>query len=81
MNDEEHMLYLLFHGGYARVVGENDNWTVAHQMAGESGRLLAAAPELLAALKRLVEYCNSHSDYEAISHADDLIAKLEGRGE
>lgn len=44
-------------------------------------RLIAAAPELLAALKRLVEYCDNHSDYDAIGEADRVIAKAEGRGE
>lgn len=43
--------------------------------------LMAAAPELLAALKRLVEYCNNHSDYDAIGEADRAIAKAEGRSE
>lgn len=51
--DDEPMLYLLIHGGYARVVGEDDNWTVAHEMTGETGRLFAAAPELLACLQSL----------------------------
>lgn len=49
--------------------------------AWANARLMAAAPELLAALKRLVEYCNNHSDYDAIGEADDAIAKAEGRGE
>lgn len=41
--------------------------------------LVAAAPELLAALKRLVEYCDNHSDYDSIGEACAAIAKAEGR--
>jgi hypothetical protein len=53
--DEEPRLYLLLHGGYARVVGAEDNWDYAFEMTGEAGRLFAAAPELLSALKQCRE--------------------------
>jgi hypothetical protein len=44
-----------------------------------NGRLIAAAPELLAALKRLVEYCDNHSDYDSIGEACRAIVAAEGR--
>ena len=85
MSDEEHMLYLLFHGGYARVVGENDKWTVAHQMSGESGRLLAAAPALLESLKEMVMLrClggATPDNDSATQRAVIAINKAEGRGD
>jgi hypothetical protein len=31
----EYWLYLLIHGGYARVVGEYDNWSVAYELKGD----------------------------------------------
>jgi hypothetical protein len=80
------MLYLQFYGGYARVVGENDNWSVAHQMAGETGRLFAAAPDLLAALKAVCKAWDDREDdyFPGMTMAQDLaeeaIAKAEGRG-
>lgn len=52
---QEHWLYLLHYNGCCRVVGEDDNWTTAHQMTGDTGRLFAAAPELLRCLKAIVE--------------------------
>jgi hypothetical protein len=42
----EHWMYLIFQGGYARVVEEHDNWSVAHEMTGETGRLFAVAREM-----------------------------------
>ena len=60
-------------------IGNADNWS---DPEGESNaRLIAASPDLLAALKRLVEYCNNHSDYDAIGEADAAISKAEGRSE
>jgi hypothetical protein len=49
--EREYWLYLVMHGGYCRVVGEGDNWTVAHQMTGDTGRLFSAAPALLDAAR------------------------------
>lgn len=85
--DTECWLYLFDHGGFSRVVGENDKWTTAHQMTGETGRLFAAAPDLLAALRLccecLAEWVDSGSlyddDLEAVKAARKAIAKAEGR--
>lgn len=57
----------------SRVGGWHD---VAH-VAEANARLIAAAPELLAALKRLL----SHYDVpcEACNFAHDVIAKAEGK--
>jgi len=66
----------------ARVVGPwcESSW-YSKETALANARLIAAAPELLAALKRLVDYCNNHSDYDAIGAADGAIRKAEGRDE
>lgn len=42
-------------------------------------RLCAAAPELLAALRRLLDHCRDGGDYDATSEAAAAIAKAEGR--
>lgn len=85
--EEEYWLYLINHKGYCRVVGEDDNWDVAHQMTGETGRLFAAATDLLAALKacrkQLAEWVDEGSDdvndFDAVKAADAAINKAEGR--
>jgi hypothetical protein len=80
----EHWLYLLNHGGVARVVGEDDNWTTAHQLTGETGRLFATAPELLACLKDCVEWLESvpgglgDSALNSVREAKKVIAKVKG---
>lgn len=65
------------HDGFGRtasVWGEEDTATA-------NARLIAAAPDLLAALRRLVDYCDNHSDYDSIGAACAAIAKAEGRDE
>lgn len=84
--EQEYWLYLISHNGYSRVAGEDDNWDVAHQMTGETGRLFASASELLAALKELVEYDDGSNDpgdlgYEILQRCKAAIAKAEGRAE
>jgi hypothetical protein len=83
--EQEHWLYLLFHGGYCRVVGEDDKWSVAHQMTGETGRLFAAAPEMLTTLRDLRREMKAGSILDAgnieawIRELDAVIAKAERR--
>lgn len=78
----EYWLYLLCHNGYSRIVGEDDNWTTAHQLTGEAGRLFAAAPSLLAALKSIVQRAESQlwSDHW-LADARRAIDTAEGRKE
>ena len=79
--EEEHWLYLLSHGGYARVVGADDNWTTAHQLTGETGRLFAAAPEMLAGLRRiLLKQQTGEDDFSVARLCLNLIRKAEGSG-
>jgi len=87
-DDDEPMLYLIFHGGYARVVGEDDNWSVAYEMAGDTGRLFAAAPELLAACQAAIgaiQYLLANDDNGPAENCIELLAgainKAEGRAE
>jgi hypothetical protein len=80
--EREYWLYLVMHGGYCRVVGEGDNWSVAHQMTGETGRLFAAAQELLDACKMVDaafgdEMFRHHSQADAINAVATAIAKVE----
>lgn len=79
----EHWLYLLNHGGVARVVGEDDNWTTAHQLTGETGRLFATAPELLAACKKVIAAFGENTfrpdlQADAIKAVAAALAKIEG---
>ena len=80
--EREYWLYLFMLGGYCRVVGEDDNWTMAHQMTGETGRLFAAAAELLAALKKAVEVMRDNGIDESMAGEfdtfTDAIRKAEG---
>ena len=46
---------------------------------GRNARLIATAPELLEALTRLVDYVFLNKDYDAVSYAEYVIAKAEGR--
>jgi len=62
------------YGHTATVYGDDDP-------AAANARLIAAAPDLLAALKRLVDYCDNHSDYDSIGAACAAIAKAEGSDE
>lgn len=80
--EPEYWLYLLSHNGCCRIVGEDDNWTTAHQLTGETGRLFAAAPSLLAALKALVQRAESQlwSDHW-LADARRVIDIAEGRKE
>ena len=83
---EEHWLYLLSHGGYCRVVGEDDNWTTAHQLTGETGRLFAAAPALLSALRQCASLLGGRvdsgsmdeEDIAAVRAARKIIQRVEG---
>ena len=83
--EEEHWLYLLNHNGYCRVVGEGDNWTTAHQLTGETGRLFAAAPKLLAACKAMLDCRDLLGHYTdlwaAMRKIQDAVAKEEGRSD
>jgi hypothetical protein len=82
--EPEHWLYLLNHGGYERVVGEGDNWSTAHQLTGETGRLFAAAPEMLTTLRDLRREMKAGSILDAgnieawIRELDAVIAKVKG---
>lgn len=83
--DGEYWLYLLHYNGCSRVVGEEDNWSVAHQMTGDTGRLFAAAPKMLAALKeaeQALEYFFSRFPVGAFGSrlgvVRDAIAQAEG---
>jgi hypothetical protein len=80
--EEEHWLYLLNYNGYERVVGEDDKWTTAHQMTGETGRLFAAAPELLAACKAMLACSGLMGHYpevwSAVRQMREAVAKIEG---
>ena len=82
--DREHWLYLLHYNGYTRVVGEHDNWSVAHEMTGETGRLFAAAPELLAACKKVIAAFVGQKTFRPDLQADAInavaaaLAKIEG---
>lgn len=87
--NEEPMLYLIHQSnGYVRI-GDENNWTVCHEVTGDSARLIAAAPSLLNALKvcrsRLAEWVDSGSaddaDFEAVKLADAAIASTEWRME
>lgn len=82
-DDREYWLYLLNHGGYYRVVGEFDKWTVAHEMTGETGRLFATAPELLAACKKVIAAFGEKTfrpdlQADAINAVAAALAKIEG---
>jgi hypothetical protein len=83
--EPEHWLYLLNHGGFERVVGEADNWSTAHQLTGETGRLFAAAPEMLTTLRDLRREMKAGSILDAgnietwIRELDAVIAKAERR--
>jgi hypothetical protein len=80
----ESMLYLLQYNGHARVVGEDDNWSVAYEMTGETGRLFAAAPALLEALRAMRDAFTSDGtddQHNACLMADAAIAKAEERSE
>lgn len=85
-DEEDQMLYLMRHpNGYYRIVGEDDNWTVAHEMAGDVVRLFTAAPEMLAALKKWMERYSRDTDRlafysDAIAMTQAAINKAEGRG-
>ena len=84
-DDDEPMLYLIFHGGYARVVGEDDNWSVAYQMAGDMGRLFAAARDLLEASKLSIALEDEDAHEfdtrwkQQRRMVRDAVAKAEGR--
>jgi len=83
--EQEYWLHLLMHHGYCRVVGEDDHWTVAHQMTGETGRLFATAPAMLAILRDLRREMKAGSILDAgciegwIKELDAVIAKAERR--
>jgi len=90
--DEESMLYLLNYNGYWSVVGEDENWTVAYEMRGPTGRLFAGAPELLASMKDLLQQIRLITMSDSVgnrtlaeamdlSRADAAIAKVERGGE
>ena len=83
--DEEPMLYLLQQPNLYWKIGDEDHWTVCHEITGDTARLIAAAPELLAALKDLVHYDEGSSEedsygYEVLQRCKSAIAKAEGEG-
>ena len=64
----------------------NGNRSLTLDAINANARLIAAAPELLAALKELVSYdegCSEASDYgyEVLHRCKAAINKAEGRGE
>ena len=64
------------HSKKAAVHGGPDNRTIAsHVESYDDARLIAAAPELLEALKALL----IHDDIETREHAREAIAKAEGK--
>ena len=90
--DEEPMLYLFQQpNGYWKI-GDEEHWTVCHQVAGDSARLIAAAPELLASLMEACEaldFAQAQVDSESDGihlrrcrrRIKTVIAKAEGRSE
>jgi hypothetical protein len=91
--DEEPMLYLLQQPNLYWKIGDEDHWTVCHEITGDTARLIAAAPELLAAaVAALADLegimpafdCDgerSHPGWQTISELRAAIAKAEGRSE
>jgi hypothetical protein len=79
---EEYWLHLLLrHNGYYQVVGEDDNWTVAHQMTGETGRLFACVQSLMEALIAMRHAFTSDGtggQHKACRMADAAIRKATG---
>lgn len=80
--DEEPMLYLLQQpNGYWKI-GDEEHWTVCHEVAGDSARLIAAAPELLEQCKYLLENAEAAGWSEfMLADARAAIAKAEGRAD
>lgn len=82
--DGEHM---------AKMIADNPDWGAVATVSEDHGhvaychysnaRLIAAAPELLAALRSAVDLIADYSGNEAsdLSFFRDIIAKAEGRGE
>lgn len=68
--------------GY-HVTGEtNGQWTkiaTVHAMRPDDGRLIAAAPDLLEAAKRLRAVINDHVSLADVDALEAAIAKAEGR--
>lgn len=65
------------HGGQYKYVqiGADEAYTTL-EVLPEDARLIAAAPELLDALKRAAEYAPNEVEYQ---HALKVIAKAEGK--
>ena len=66
----------------------NRKWNGTFVELDDNARLIAAAPELLAALRGLLDWCREHtgptmpnSPHELLCVAHEAIAKAEGRGE
>ena len=80
----EYWLYLLINGGYARVVGEDDNWSVAYELTGDTGRLFGAAQEMLTTLRDLRREIRAGSILDSGNieawgkEIDAVLAKAEG---
>lgn len=74
-------------GWIALVEGnDSDDQPLAAEMQAANARLIAAAPELLAALKELVDYDDGSNEpgefgYEILQRCKAAIAKAEGRSE
>ena len=68
------------HTGYWKFVDADDNWVdrgMALQVTGDAASLFEAAPEMLAALKRVVALANCAMDYSGVDAEHTLKRAME----